>query len=461
MKKKILLPVLTAAIAMGSTNAATIEERLSELELKQDMNILKFGGRFFSSYDNVQYQSRATNTAAYTSDTLNLYRMQFSLNLDADVSQRIKFYGRYTTSKYFNHFHRNETTYVPAPGLPTQNLPIESSVNRDLGITDSFDAGPAAFLERAYFNYSMNDYLTFSVGRLPTVDGPPLHWEDNVSREGTYAHLAYSNVLDGAAVTTNLSKLMPEGNNLSLRFILTPFSNVGGGNTAGSPASLTLASGGKLKEYSSFYTGMVEYSLKGKSFGDILVLGQVLSAKDLVYLRATTAVSGFPGEVIADYKTYSLYTDITNIMNLGLDFSVTGFISETKNTSIVSAIGGGAFSAVRNATHTGKAFLLTTRYNLPIAFLKNPNIGVEYINGDKYFNKADNVSKDVVGFYTTRGHGLHFYYTQPIETGLKMRIGYMQKTDKYARGFALGEQTPAKNVNNKADNIYAQIRLDF
>lgn len=451
--KKIIVPLFSALVASSAVSAATIEERLSELELKQDMSFVKFGGRFFGSYDNVEFQTRSTQNAAYTTNTLNFMRLQFSLNMDADISPKLKFYSRYTTSKYFNHFHRSTT----ALGDTTTNAPMDNSTNRDLGISDNFDAGPATFLERAYFNYAINDYLIFSLGRLPTVDGPPLHMGDNVSREGTYAHLAYSNVLDGVATTVNLNSMMPQGNSLSLRFIYTPFTNISGtDSTTGNISAVSLSGGRKLHSESPLYVGMAEYALKGKSFGDILVLGQVLKAKDLVYLRHATL-----GEVTADYSTYSLYADITNIMNTGIDFSATGFISETKNTSIIAALGGGAYSSVLNATHTGHALLLTTRYTLPVTMLKNPIFGAEYIYGDKYFNKSDNVSKDVVGFYNTRGNGIHVYYTQPLETGLKFRLGFIDKTDHYGRAISLGDVTPARKINNKSTNIYAQVRLDF
>ncbi|MBP9681602.1 MAG: hypothetical protein KBD76_09370 [Bacteriovorax sp.] len=330
-----------------------------------------------------------------------------------------------------------------------------------MAIADTYEAGPTTYLERAYFNYFMNDYLVFTAGRLPTVDGPPLHWEDNVSREGTYSHLAYSNVLDGVATTVNLNKYMPQDHSLNFRFIYTPFSNVGtsivagGVLPSGNPGSIATKTGGKMDSISPLYVGMAEYSLKGQRFSDVLVLAQVLVGNNIFYGRSSTY-----GEIRVDYNTYSLYSHVTNLMNWGLDLSATAYMSTTKNDSVFTGLGG-AYSSVKDVTKYGHAVLLTTRYAIPVAMLNNPSAGMEYIYGDKNFNKIDPVSRDVEGFYSTRGYGYHFYYSQPIETGLKLRFGYITKTDKYARGDVLGDVTDAKIRNNKTKNIYAQVRLDF
>ena len=286
-----------------------------------------------------------------------------------------------------------------------------------------------------------------SVGRLPTVDGPPLNWEDNVSREGTYAHLAYSNVLDGAAATVNLSSMLPTNHVLMTRFVYTPFSNIS------SSAGKLTAGAQKLDSINGLYVGMLEYSTKGQNFGEFLVLGQTLIGRGLQYTRTTT------GALIGNYNTYSLYSHMTNIMNAGFDLSGTYFMSSYENTQLIS--GSGQYTNKLNDKKMGHAFLITTRYQIPVEVLKNPSLGVEYIKGDKYFNKSDPTSRDVTGFYTTRGHGVHVYYSQPIETGLKLRLGYVTKTDKYARGDTTGEITTAKIRNNKSKDMYAQVRLDF
>lgn len=446
MLKKILIPALSTMMVMPLVNAATVEERLSELELKQDTQIVKFGGRFFSSYDNVEYATRTATNGPVTTDTLNLMRLQFSLNFDANISSKLKFYGRYTTSKYFNHFQRTETL-----SGSTANTAINNSTGRDLGIQDNFEAGPATFLERAYLAYAMNDYVTFSVGRLPTVDGPPLNWEDGVSREGTYPHLAYSNVLDGAATTFNFSSFLPTNNQFFARLVYTPFSNVGTAAT-GNPGSLS--ANGKLASINGLYVGMLEYSTKGEKFGEFLAIGQALIGRNLQYLRtATDTLDG-------NYNTYSFYSHVTDIMHTGIDFSGTYFMSSYENTHLLGGTTG-LYTNTVNDKKMGHAFLLTTRYLIPVKMLNSPSVGAEYIKGDKYFNKSDPTSHDVEGFYSTRGHGLHFYYSQPIETGLRLRFGYITKTDKYARGDTTGDINTAKVRDNKAKNIYAQVRLDF
>ena len=64
--------------------------------------------------------------------------------------------------------------------------------------------------------------LTFSVGRMPTNQGPGTHEYDGLQRQGTYPRIAYNMILDGYAATYNMHKFVPQGHNLSARLVYTP-----------------------------------------------------------------------------------------------------------------------------------------------------------------------------------------------------------------------------------------------
>src|SRR5690606_17463549 len=78
----------------------------------------------------------------------------------------------------------------------------------------------ALFLERAFMNYSITDSLVFTMGRLPTIDGPNKHIALNQQLMGNYPTLAYSAILDGFGLTKSYN--LEDSRVLRLKAIYTP-----------------------------------------------------------------------------------------------------------------------------------------------------------------------------------------------------------------------------------------------
>ena len=496
---------------LAEATLSQLEERLSNLELKNDLNLLQFGGRFITRYDNIHLTQNDRDSFNH-----NLYRLQFSLDMQANISSKLTFFGRYTTSKYFNHFNRGASTDAIVVGAN----PTESSNTRDLDIADNFEGGPTNYLERAYLNYNITDSLVASVGRLPTIDGSPSEFVDDSSRQGTYPLMAFSYVLDGVALTHNTQ--FEGGSTLSSRLVYTPTINYDGldinmsqgGRSISLPAAvlsgaettalglgnnpgtyvftLTGYQARQMKTAGSMLTGMMDYSKKGAlGSKELSVIGQYSQIFDLYY--PYSAISNLS----IDYGIGTLMTQVNGVGGSNFDFSFSYSLTNVKsygyvnraNLSIKSvasanataagtkcidfaALGRGNTSAALNGTCqgfltnkekdsvTGHGFLLSSKYKFSSDMLKNPSLGFEAIYGTEEFFKFDGASHELSGFYSTRGWGGHLFWLQPITDGLKARIGYINKVNGFGSGTTAVLGAPVRNQDH-IQNIYANLRLDF
>lgn len=510
MKKITTVAVLAmmslSPAVLAESTIAQLEERLSNLELKNDLNLLQFAGRFITRYDNITVDKR---DGGYFNH--NLYRLQFSLDMSANLNSKLNFHGRLTSSKYFNHMNRGSSTDPFGAAADVVN----ADPTRDFGVADNFSGGPTTFLERAFLNYNVTDNMVFTVGRLPTIDGAPAEYLDDVSRQGTYPLMAFSYVLDGAAVTYNFQNL-PGGRSLSARFIYTPFVNydslTNNMKTGGSSSKKTLGASGtsgtaqnievqstvmREVENTTVVTGMLDYSssagLVGKEFGAI---AQYSHAEDLFYPASILSNINF------DYSIATLHTHINGVANSNLDLSLDATFTNVKSNGFANkgklllngadisttnlgngapaatgcidldVLGAGNPTGARGGTckgfltnqesdsSAGIGLLMSAKYKFNSVMLKNPSLGVEGIKGSKNYFKFDGASHELSGFYSTRGWGAHVYWLQPVTDGLKLRIGYINKVNEFGSGtFAvLGDAVTNKD---RIQNVYANLRLDF
>ena len=69
----------------------------------------------------------------------------------------------------------------------------------------------------------------------------------------------------------------------------------------------------------------------------------------------------------------------------------------------------------------------------------------------------DLASHDITNFKATRGSATHFWWSQPLDNGFRWRIGMVEQTHKYKKGF-IGAPTAS---NNKDTTVYSNFRLGF
>lgn len=444
MFKKIARYALIGSMMPMMAQAQSLEDRVAELEANQSINIFKFSGSFFTRYDNIM-KAQQTDPAAgptnpfnapFDKKDLSYLRMKFQFNADAEVSKHVKFYSRFTMSKYFNTFYQS--------GAPT------TTAGADLGVSNGF-GGSQVVIEKAYADISIPDTnFTFSVGRLPTVDGQPQNYKDGRARMGTYPMMSYDSVLDGFALTYRADEYIPADHKLAMRVIYTPFSQYSLKSRTDSPVDQT---GSNLNTQVSAVAAQVDYSVNNLSWAENMgLVAQYLQTGDLYYPNEASTALGNSTINIATGST-TLAAEMMGIAQTGLDLSLTYLATSLKNNGKFNGpFPVGLGTNLSDETINGGIFLLSTRYRLGSWIL-----GAEYLNGsENSFFYAPN-DETLTSFYSTRGDAYHAYVTKKFGQNLSLRLGYMDQQYKYTP-IALG--SPVK-TDRMTQTGYANLRLDF
>lgn len=453
MFKKIARYAVIGSMVPMLANAQTmsVEDRLAELEANQSLNIFKFSGTLETWYDSIKAK-QTTNNAATTAyeGNVDYMRLRASINMDADVSKRVKFFSRFTTSKFFNKYF-SQATAARAGVIPAPTVNPEFAESRD-------EKGSQVYLEKAYADVTVGDSgFIFSFGRLPTMDGPFVHYPNGKARSGTYPALMYNASLDGLAGSYNLKS---DAGDFSARLIYTPqtylASSAGTTNKVPSYQTSPIVGTGRGNTTNTLTSLMLEYSKKMDGVGDLNVIFQGYQTGEVETPGSAfnngTATSG---SVTSKVSANSLTASMDNIASLGLDFGVTYLASEVQNQGTItigpsSIYGIGASKA--GETLTGSSVLATLRYRIADFYL-----GAEYLDGGKNVFIYDVGADNLTSFYSTPGTGTHAYIMYKMLPELGLRLGYMHQEYK-TTPFTFG---PSVDTDRKIETYYANLRLDF
>lgn len=469
--KKNFLTIAALSVLSVSAFAQSIEQRVEALETNQLLNAFKFNGTLTTQYDSVEKGEDEDTSAAVAveEETLSLYRMKFSLDVAAEMDSKFQFYGRLTASKVMNEVYSGKSGAY------------------DTDFTDDFSAGSkydssAVYVERAYANIGLIDNLTFSFGRLPTINGSPTQFHDDLPRQGTYPKMAYSAILDGFALSYNYG--ISSNQKLALRALYTPLNNVKrtGYNGYTQPNHANQSTD-KLNQNTSTYTFMADYTQTQAGWADSFnAVAQYVNVNNLEIDDQKTASGYSNSDLFLDYTYVNLYLEALNVFSSGLDIALSHTITTADNKAggvdvDFSALGGGTntygiyCSGEACGEVKGNASLIALKYKLPVAMLKNPSVGLEYLKSDKNYFFNDYSNDDVLDFYTTVGTGMHVYYTQPINSYVKLSVGMMQQNIEHGSevGLFAGGTVKAKtgilgdraNADVENTSMYARLRADF
>lgn len=470
MKKLITSALLVSALAPMAAFAqeditkklSLLEDRISELEANQSLNIFKFGGLLETRYDNITAKQTDPTSSAIDSK-VDYLRLRASFDMSADVSKNIKVYSRYTMTKFSNIY------YTQSVG--TGSAPVTSA---DLSAAKE-ENGAQVYVEKFYADATVPDTgVVFSFGRLPISDGPPFHFPNGRPRTGTYPGLLYNGQLDGVALTYN--KPVADGT-FSVRGVHTPMTVLtsSSGKLSGARGVIsnpTDSAGNTSRTMRDLDTLMLEFNSNKISFADnISIILQAFSvsltmAGNQLSSTGTTAGNA-SGDVDFKIEAQALYLGVENIGHIGLDLSATHLMSQVTNDGCMTFggapctdayISAGAAIAGFGATTRGEKMkgsstLLTARYRI----ISPTYFGVEYLMGGKNVYVFDQNSDNIVAFYDTPGTGTHAYILHKFTNDLGLRLGYMQQ-DYKSTVFGFG---PSKDTDRKVTTYYANLRLDF
>lgn len=453
MKKMMTMAFAAAALVSGATSAQTLEDRIEDLELSRDLNIFEFSGQLENRVDTYSSTDNKSSTSVENTDK-TLWATYFKFNMEAKPNDRLSFYGRLAMSKSWNDF--------AARG--------GSSIATDSGSGGRDRAGTKLYVERAFINYKIMNNLVYTIGRMPTVDGPPYHFSAGTARAGAYPMVSYASMLDGMALTYGLNV---GSGTLNLRAIYTPTAFID--NTTDHTDNNSYDSNGvKVKNTSNMWSVMADYEgNETKAYKGLNIIGQYLNARDL-FLDTTanycTVAGGAGTDCVqgAETKKYSslrlgldtliLYAEMNGIAKTGFDLALTYKKVKTLSTGTIAASGGvfvPATDATKKSESSDNVILISTAYN----FASKYRVGYEYIDiGDKAFQLDS--SENSIGFYGGAGSkGHHAFAMTKFNESLKLIVGYMNK--KHTKFYTNGLLGAGTDIDQTRVSGYARLIANF
>lgn len=454
MKKIIVPALLTSVVATGAyaqdvqSQINELKKQVEELQYKSYESIFTFSGRMENIYQHITVQENKKGdegTANY--DYLSSL---FQLNMTAIPSDRLSFYGRLSMSKYWNDAN------------PIGTKP-DSTNGNGRNFSDS-----SVHLERAFINYNILKNLTFTIGRLPTVDGSPKHYASSDSVMGTYPALSYAAILDGMALTHGADLM---GGKFTTRLIYTPFTEMEYGAETSSEG-LKNSAGEKMNSHNPMATLMVDYEkLNTKAAERLHVIGQAVRIERLEVgdpKADAPQYDSMESDLSFDLTKFLLAVEANNILNKKVDFAAQLAWSRTKSRGLLKANAiidtgsldqynqtvGGVFTDQDSATSDGWAYLASVRYS----FTPDFKLGYEWsrTTTKAFVNDfASNLANDFYGSKGTDGH--HLYINYKFDNNLKIVGGYMyqNRNVEYEQGLFGAGTSMDKDIHTAYTNLIA------
>lgn len=429
------------ALSGTALAADDLEKRVEALEIASYTNTLIFSGFFETRYEQGTIKPKTGDKDVTTINT-----MIGGLDFKSIQTDRVSVFGRLVFTSQYN---------------PARTSANEANFNwnEGRGYVDSH-----TYFERFFANIKVIDNLYFTFGRLPTIDGPPYHFQDGLPRQGSYPKWIYPAILDGYALTYTVP--FSDKHTLALRAIHSPISNLipnfgyeqtskfqsykaSGKDATGAAIDKTYVD--KIDETSV----MVDYNNSTTPFTrDLNVIAQLVKFQDY----------DFAPTIRAAYQNVTLYVEANQVANSGLSLYLTHSATKVSSDGYFPyATASGAIVPIStmksspDGSAKGKGSALGLNYRLPIAALSDPAIGLEYIKNDKNFMLFELTPRQLFDLYGVRGKATHVYWSQPLYSGANLRLGTMMINPDFTPGI-FGE--PAK-TETKLSSLYANIRLDF
>lgn len=154
---------------------ADLNDRADETEFQAALSKVKFGLEFSTAVSNTNYKVSGQDYSAN-----NKWMNELHLNMNADINDKTKFYGRLSMAKNWSQMGWSGTPYDLDAGRNTRS------------------SGPVLYVDRAYLDYYITPEWIATIGRQPGTDGPGSNLRNNALRQSTYPALAINALGDAA-----------------------------------------------------------------------------------------------------------------------------------------------------------------------------------------------------------------------------------------------------------------------
>jgi len=411
--------------------------------------------------------------AAYIEDERNdsNWSSRFRINMEADVSKSVKFNARLALQK----------NWADSTGM----------FNHDNNRAHVNSGDTNLKVDRFYVDWTPKFFVPIGIsfGRLPTSDGPPLENKENRERQSIYPALIFDGEPDGIVATLGLERYTGLKNS-GVRYFYAMAAQYDADHTSMS----SYLDGVTADMYKDNRVQATFFETEVPGMRDSLLVLSYVPAKDIMMFNPVT------GEManIGDITLWGAHLQFSDLFGLGLD--IFGSYGENKNEPNGNTItmGGGTGAVVSGApmmemgmmdtyfhdtdgnplngfqydpnlknqgsteTTTGRAWYVGLRYEIPVSFLNRPKIGVEYNKGNQYWFSYTPGPSEIYNRLATRGEALDYYYIQPFNKNVFLRIGQTQITYEYmGSGMPLGDPMEYEtNFGDKPKFYNSYVILD-
>ncbi len=411
---------------------ADLNDRADETEFQAALSKVKFGLEFSTAVSNTNYKVSGQDYSAN-----NKWMNELHLNMNADINDKTKFYGRLSMAKNWSQMGWSGSPYDLDAGRNTRS------------------SGPVLYVDRAYLDYYITPEWIATVGRQPGTDGPGSNLRNNALRQSTYPALAINALGDAAVITYKPESL--QDHKVAIR--------------AAYGKTYQWDEEGKVRDWMSdqkdadanLYYAAVEGELPIEGMGNNLIIFNVAHMTDFALPFPGINI---PGGALVNVLQDGVY-NLGNLTLANIHFENYNAFGTNFNYFVSLGYSSGANAHTLSAIPTvqsqlefnekdGYAVHVGGRYD----FTKALKVGYEFFWGSRYWYTMSRPSiNDPLNIRMTRGTAHDFYVIYQLDRYQFLRLSYTNIQNIWGnRGLPFGG---AKKDKARADNIMLMYNVKF
>jgi len=425
LEKKSPTGKQTAAAVPGSVkkDIDDIYDTLDEVETKTLRDKINFGAELRTRVDNFKVKNHtyfSTGTVAKKESNDNSWSNRFRLNMDAEIRKNLKFTGRLTMYKNFADSDTSDPGIIGDANYA--HLQDNSNIKVDRAYVDWVPSG-------------LPVPLAITFGRHPSSEGPPMEFKENRKRQSTYPSLLFDGEADGVVATIGLERYTGLANS-GLRFAW------GKSYQEDDDIEPYLDKPGGLDD-SNVFAAFLESAIPGVD--NSLMVFSALRVNDLVadFQGAIPGINSNDNANVGDMDLYGIHMQAAKVAGSSFDVFLSLGLNESHPNGKTISYGSAKMGLLNNdgeSDHSGWAVYTGFRYTFDWPRLNHPKFGFEYNHGSDYWFSFTQGSAELYNKLAARGDAYDFYYIQPFNSNLFMRLGYTYIDYNYKMsGFHVGD----------------------
>lgn len=420
---------------------ADLNDRADETEFQAALSKVKFGLEFSTAVSNTNYKVSGQDYSAN-----NKWMNELHLNMNADINDKTKFYGRLSMAKNWSQMGWGTTPYDLDAGRNTRT------------------SGPVLYVDRAYLDYYITPEWIATIGRQPGTDGPGSNLRNNALRQSTYPALAINALGDAAVITYKPESL--QDHKVAIR--------------AAYGKTYQWDEEGKIRDWMSdqkdadanLYYAAVEGELPIEGMGDNLILFNIAYLSDFALplnngpialpgTGSSTTILDDDGVVnLGDLTIANLHFESYKAFGTNFNYFVSLGYSHGSNNKVGPVIDKiiqtKGYATGKFNEEDGYAVHVGGRYD----FTKALKVGYEFFWGSRYWYTMSRPSiNDPLNIRMTRGTAHDVYVIYQLDRYQFLRLSYTNIQNKWGnRGLPFGGAKKDKAI---ADNIMLMYNVKF